>query len=141
MKSILILLTTGLLFTSCLVVKIYDSSKPNYDNAEKVDVQKRYIGSGKVVVLKENEPREIFFIGKEEQPKGFFFEGISKTPQDSIHNRPLLIIDGKINEEIDFMNSIDPNTIESVNVLKGEQAVKQYGEKGHNGVVEIMLKK
>lgn len=74
MKSILILLTTGLLFTSCLVVKIYDSSKPNYDNAEKVGVQKRYIGSGKVVVLKENEPREIFFIGKEEYLKDSFLK-------------------------------------------------------------------
>jgi hypothetical protein len=36
------------------------------------------------------------------------------------------------------MNDIDPNTIKSINVLKGENAIKLYGEKG---VIEIITKK
>ena len=39
------------------------------------------------------------------------------------------------------MKDVDPNTIKSINVLKGENAVKKYGDKGKNGVVEITSKK
>jgi hypothetical protein len=38
------------------------------------------------------------------------------------------------------MKAISPNNIESVNVLKGEQAMQKYQEDGKNGVVEIKLK-
>jgi hypothetical protein len=38
------------------------------------------------------------------------------------------------------MKAISPNDIESVNVLKGEQAMKKYPEGGKIGVVEIKLK-
>ena len=58
-----------------------------------------------------------------------------------LDDQPLIIIDGKeAGEDID-LDSLDPNTIESINVLKGPSAEKAYGEKGKNGVVEITLKK
>ena len=50
----------------------------------------------------------------------------------------LFFLDGK---EIPSMEGVDPQTIESVNVIKGEDAVKQYGEKARNGVVQITSKK
>lgn len=52
---------------------------------------------------------------------------------------PLIVIDGKIvsSEE---MNGLSPEIIQSVDVLKGDAATAQYGEKGANGVVVIMLK-
>ena len=50
----------------------------------------------------------------------------------------LFLLDGK---EIPSMDGVDPQTIESVNVIKGEEAVKQYGEKARNGVVQITSKK
>lgn len=54
--------------------------------------------------------------------------------------QPLFILDEKeISQE--EMNKIDPNTIESINVLKDKHATDKYGEKGRNGVVEIILKK
>ena len=55
------------------------------------------------------------------------------------HTQPLFIIDGK---EItnDKFKDIDPDTIKSINVLKGENAIKKYGEKAKNGVIEITLK-
>ena len=52
----------------------------------------------------------------------------------------LFIIDGK-EMQPESMKDIDPATIKSINVLKGESAVKLYGEKGKMGVVEITTKK
>jgi bla regulator protein blaR1 len=54
--------------------------------------------------------------------------------------QPLFILDGK---EIttENMDDIDPNDIESISVLKGDAAIKKYGEKGKNGVVIITTKK
>ena len=51
---------------------------------------------------------------------------------------PLYILDGKI---VDNINDISPNDIESVSVLKGAMAIKKYGEKAADGVVEIVSKK
>lgn len=52
----------------------------------------------------------------------------------------LYIVDGKFlsKEEI---NKIEPSAIESVTVLKGDKATAEFGEKGKNGVVKIVLKK
>ena len=53
--------------------------------------------------------------------------------------KPLFIYAGlEITEE--QLDKIDPNLIGSVNVLKGENAVATYGEKGRNGVVVITTK-
>lgn len=53
--------------------------------------------------------------------------------------KPAFYLDGvKITEK--GMKAISPNDIESINVLKGEQAIKKYSEDGKNGVVEIKLK-
>ncbi len=51
---------------------------------------------------------------------------------------PLYILDGK---PVESINTIAPNDIESVNVIKGAMATEKYGEKGANGVVEIISKK
>jgi len=52
----------------------------------------------------------------------------------------LYIVDGK-ELQSGSMKDIDPNSIKSINVLKGETAAKLYGEKGKNGVIEIITKK
>ena len=52
----------------------------------------------------------------------------------------LVILDG-IPSDKNLLNDIDPNTIESMNVLKGESAIKKYGNKGKEGVIEITTKK
>jgi hypothetical protein len=51
----------------------------------------------------------------------------------------LIYVDGvKVTEQ--EMNLISPSDIESVNVLKGEPAIKKYSDDGKVGVVEIKLK-
>ena len=62
------------------------------------------------------------------------------TEKTELPKDVLYIIDGK-EMESGSMKDIDPNTIKSINVLKGETALKLYGEKGKNGVIEITTKK
>ncbi|MDO7174043.1 M56 family metallopeptidase [Mariniflexile sp. AS56] len=52
---------------------------------------------------------------------------------------PLIMVDEKEITQED-MNTIDPNTIEKVDVLKGDKATNQYGDKGKNGVILITTK-
>ena len=55
--------------------------------------------------------------------------------------QPIIIIDGK-EMAADFdMDSLDVDTIESVDVLKGQKALQKIGAKGKNGVIIIRLKK
>jgi len=51
---------------------------------------------------------------------------------------PLYILDGKI---VASISGIAPYDIESVSVLKGDMAIKKYGEKAADGVIEIISKK
>jgi TonB-dependent SusC/RagA subfamily outer membrane receptor len=54
--------------------------------------------------------------------------------------KPLIVIDGVITSKIN-LNGMNPNDIQSINILKGEKATAKYAEKGANGVVEITTKK
>jgi hypothetical protein len=65
----------------------------------------------------------------------------TKIRYQSNSNKPLTVIDGKLIEAGFDTNTINPNTIESISVLKGESAVKAYGKAGKNGVIQITLKK
>ncbi|MEO6347359.1 MAG: M56 family metallopeptidase [Aquaticitalea sp.] len=53
--------------------------------------------------------------------------------------QPLFIVDGKTMFS-DELSKINPNNIESVNVLKGEKEIESYGEKGKNGVIIVTTK-
>lgn len=61
---------------------------------------------------------------------------VSKSAPDD----PIYYVDGK---EVSKNNikTLGPEDIEKVEVLKGEKAIKKYGGKGMNGVVEITTKK
>ena len=54
--------------------------------------------------------------------------------------KPLFILDGEVISE-SVMSVIDPNKIESINILKDASAVAVFGEKGKGGVVQITTKK
>lgn len=52
----------------------------------------------------------------------------------------LLIVDGKTVES-SSLNAISPESIESIEVIKGEAAKAIYGEAGANGVIKVTTKK
>ena len=72
---------------------------------------------------------------------------ISKDKKNVMFNiksddtKPIIIIDGK-EMDTDFdMDSLDVDTIESMDVLKGQKALQKVGAKGKNCVIIIRLKK
>ena len=55
--------------------------------------------------------------------------------------KPLIFVDDKqMPADFDY-NTIDPNTIESVDVLKDKSATKKYGKDAKDGVIKIYTKK
>lgn len=74
----------------------------------------------------------------QETPNPFTTDTV-KTRTPSPQKQPLYIIDGKEATQEEFKN-IKPSTIQAVNVLKGDMAVKLYGDKGTNGVLVITTK-
>ena len=52
--------------------------------------------------------------------------------------KPLFVIDGNSNVD---PNTIDPNTISSIEVLKDQSAIATYGDKAKDGVILITTKK
>jgi hypothetical protein len=62
------------------------------------------------------------------------------APQPTISiNQPLFILAGK-QVAYDSIRFINPNAIESIEVLKGAKAEEVYGEKAKSGAVIITLK-
>jgi len=59
--------------------------------------------------------------------------------QDTLKsNDPLYIVDG---EKQHSMEEVNAETIESIDVIKGDGATKQYGEEGKHGVILVTTKK
>jgi len=65
---------------------------------------------------------------------------LKEAPVTKVRPAPLYILDGKAISEKEW-RLIDPEKIETVNILKDKPAEEAYGTKGKNGVVEIRLKK
>lgn len=53
---------------------------------------------------------------------------------------PIFIIDGKESNS-EMIKNMNPNTIDKIEVLKGEKATAKFGYKGNNGVIIITTKK
>ncbi|NNE32541.1 MAG: hypothetical protein HKN40_09240 [Winogradskyella sp.] len=76
----------------------------------------------KVIIMDENDKKDSIFISN--------MDG----------KNPLIIIDGKVSTKGD-LNKLEPEIIETVNILKGKRAIEKHGEKGKDGVVVIKTKK
>ena len=65
------------------------------------------------------------------------------TPPVIIKNQEALIfVDGiEKGRNKTILNSIAPKSIQTISVLKGEEAIKKYGNKGKDGVIEITTKR
>ncbi|WP_316822930.1 M56 family metallopeptidase [Pedobacter gandavensis] len=55
-----------------------------------------------------------------------------------ISPKPLFFLDGV--EMITDINSINPNHIEAINIIKGAQAIEMYGDRAKDGVIQITTK-
>jgi len=158
MKSFVLSCLILLSFSSCLVVKIYESpTTQDMVQSKPSEVNHSMIPSGRVIELGKQGTSEVLFFRKDQSPKKVFFKSdslftgqatwIEEEPKQHIFisstnkKKPLIVIDGKIEPNSDTMKALDTNHIESINVLKGEAALKKYGDQGASGVIEITRKK
>lgn len=88
----------------------------------------------------QKDPKTLTFTTTEKDGKKTITYVQKSTEKTELPKDVLYIIDGK-EMASGSMNDVNPNTIQSINVLKGESAVKLYGEKGKNGVIVITTKK
>lgn len=83
-------------------------------------------------------PSEKLIITKKENVAKLVYTFI--TAKDELPKELLYVIDGQ-ESDVSILKNMDPNSIKSVNVLKGKSANNKYGDKGNNGVIEIITKK
>jgi TonB-dependent SusC/RagA subfamily outer membrane receptor len=68
---------------------------------------------------------------------------VTTSSETMNQSKALVIVDGvrmEPNDSLNYLDSINPDKIESVSVLKGEQAILQYGEAGKDGVILVTTK-
>ena len=67
---------------------------------------------------------------------------VSSDKADTDSAKPLVVVDGEVKDiDTDVLSTIDPKTIERIDVLKDKNAIQKYGEDAKNGVVIITTKK
>ncbi len=121
-------------------IYIVDGARMNYDKVQVIDPQE----IDNVSVLKGDAATSVY--GTEAKDGVVIITTKNNGHSSSTERRmgvsdgnPLILMNGvAITKE--KMDKINPDDIESVNVLKGEQATRLYGEKGKNGVVIITPK-
>jgi hypothetical protein len=69
----------------------------------------------------------------------YFNSSKTRLNKFNTDNEPLYYVDGKETPK-KALKLLPPDAIEKINVLKGEKALKKYGGKGVNGVIEITTK-
>ena len=168
MKKLLFICSISLLFSSCIVIKVYETEKQEEQKATERRVERRMIGSD-IMVPTPHGDQEILFFGEDSGPQKLriIAKDSIKIKADStqanififksddarvdpmkwkskgtvrMNGKPLIIIDGDLKEAGYEINSINPDEIESINVIKGEKALEMMGEKGKNGIIQIRMK-
>lgn len=78
--------------------------------------------------------------------KPFSSDNITSVPamvtfkkSEATTQNPIYFVDGK-ETNVSEMKNIPPGNIESINVIKGEDALKNYGDRGKDGVINITMK-
>lgn len=129
---------------------IIRKSYGNNENAEGKEINEiKIIGYGKttetihtdeIIIESDNASENVFIIKKGDDSIEQKEEKIIVLNSGNNNEKPLYMLNGKeISNEV--INSINSNSIKSINVLKGEKATEKYGKKGENGVIEITTKK
>lgn len=109
--------------------------KPGIQNGRPVDVQFNL----PIRFMLEGDATKRVSDKNSRVPDGRSFT-VTKYDSTLSTGKPLVVIDGKEQPKFYDLNSLRPDDIQSINVLKGTSAQATYGEKGKNGVIEITTK-
>lgn len=103
-------------------------------DGKRIKIKKIHKGEGaNVFILKDSDDEEDIEI-IEKGGASFFFMDSEKG------ENPLFIVDGKEMSKEEF-EGLSPSKIEKVEVIKGEKATEEYGDKAKDGVIKISTKK
>ena len=115
--------------------KIFITDDNDDSNSKKIKVVKSRNNNGQnhvYIHTDSDDENDVHVISKE--GNGFFFIDTDESKDE------LYIVDGKPSNA-KKVKKMAPDTIESINILKGESAVEKYGKKAKDGVIEITTKK
>jgi TonB-dependent SusC/RagA subfamily outer membrane receptor len=78
----------------------------------------------------------------DESGEGAVIRGIRNLQLGEGEGAPLIVVDGVIigGDTKQALAEINPDDIETIEVIKGAAAVELYGERGANGVIQIFTK-
>jgi TonB family protein len=115
--------------------------RPGVQNGRTVQVQ--YTIPILFSLTVDNEPSQVQIVGVNTPNKSNLENRDTAAKQQLTFslkgaNDPVYILDGK---EVYGVGNINPNTIESISVIRDKSAIIKYGAKGLNGVVLITSKK
>ena len=100
--------------------------------------------NGKTVFVKSNNLKDVEFMAKNFDGAGNVKEEVKVVvveKKGSSQNPPSLIfVDGEKKTKKE-MDALSPDQIKSVEVLKGDAAIKAYGAEAKDGVIKITTKK
>jgi N-acetylmuramoyl-L-alanine amidase len=65
---------------------------------------------------------------------------IKTAAKSSLNNNTLYILNGKV-ADAKLFNTISPELIKTIQVIKGKEAITKYGEKAKEGAIEVTTKK
>ena len=104
------------------------------DDSNEHEIKKIIVnGKAKNVWVSDDGEEDIIILKSNHDNKNIFIT--SDTDKN-----PLFILDGKEVTKEKF-EELKPDSIESINVLKGESAIEKYGDKGKDGVIIVKTKK
>lgn len=76
---------------------------------------------------------------EDKEPAAVNIKKDKATTLKSINDNVLIFVDGK-KMASDALDQVNPNDIESITVLKGENAIERHGAEAKDGVIEIITK-
>lgn len=98
------------------------------------------VKDGKTVAVKYTVP--ISFRNSEVDIRKVAENKVNISLSDNAKDVTIVVTDGETESyaTLETLKELNPSNIESVSILKGEEAIKMYGEKGQKGVMVIRTK-
>lgn len=109
------------------------SKDKNHGSGKKIVIRESVPGSKKQFIIKSDTDEDHDMELIEMESDGFFFMDLEEG------KKPLFYVNGK-KSTMEDVKKLDKSTIKSMDVRKGDGAVKEYGKEAKNGVIEIITK-